>query len=477
MKLKNLKDFPKDFLWGASTSAYQVEGGTNEGGKGKNVMDLTDFGPEICDFSVASDFYHKYKEDIAMFKEMGMKSFRFSFSWARIFPDASGKVNQEGVDYYKDMINELNKHGIEPVATIYHFDMPVWLQEKGGWSNKEVVIKAYVDFAKVLLENYNDQVKYWLTINEQNMMVLGSTATDFFGAGSGLTGNAKTKDAFTQSHHMFLGQAIVSKIINTEYPHCKVGAAPNIVATYPASNKPEDYEAAIGAGVMRNWFFLDAIVRGEYNPLAYNYLKEYGWLPEITEEDKEILKDQHQDFIAFNYYSSMTVESWTEETDETGMMGVFNQQMGFRFPHIARGVPNENLQRTEYGWEIDPIGFKTTLTEMYERYRLPLMITENGMGVREELNEDMTVNDDYRIEYYTAHLTEMKKAISEGVEVFSYNPWTAIDLVSTHEGISKRYGFIFVNRHEHDLRDLKRYPKKSFYWYQELIKTNGSKLK
>ncbi|AUF83204.1 glycoside hydrolase family 1 protein [Mesoplasma syrphidae] len=471
MKIKNLKKFPEGFLWGASSSAYQCEGGWNQDGKGMSVQDLHEGTAEISDFKVTSDFYNRYKEDIAMMKAMGFKSYRFSISWTRIIPNGDGEINQSGIDFYNKVIDELLDANIEPIITMYHFDLPLELQKKGGWLNRDVTVPAFMKFAKAIFKAYGKKVKYWLTINELNLLVLMNMfGQDFL---SPTDKKYTIGEAFQIGHHLFIAQALAMKELHETFPKCLIGPAPNISSVYPASSKPEDVLAAQTAAVFRSWYWLDAPVRGEHNPIVIKWLDELGFNLEIRDGDDEILKAAKPDFVAFNYYSTMTVKAWNNESTTSKKS---DQQQGLGIPNMFMDAKNEHLGKTEFGWSIDPVGFRVTSREIFERYRLPMLLTENGIGVREELNSDMTVNDDYRIEWYKDHIIEMRKAISEGMEFIGFNPWSAMDLVSTHEGFQKRYGFIFVNRDEKDLRDLKRYRKKSSYWYEELIKNNGNNI-
>ncbi|AXK51639.1 glycoside hydrolase family 1 protein [Spiroplasma alleghenense] len=463
------KPFPKDFLWGASTSAYQVEGAWNIDGKGLSIQDVkTIKDASLADIKVAVDHYHNFKADIKMMHEMGLKSYRFSIAWTRIIPDGDGVVNSAGVKFYNDLINELIKYKIEPIVTMYHFDLPEALEQKGGWSNPET-ITAFEKYAQVLFENYGDRVKYWLTINEQNIMIM-------LGEIIGVklpNGDNKLKSIYQLNHHMMVAQAKAMVLCHEMLVNAKIGPAPNISAIYSDSNKPEDATAALNMRIMRNWFYLDVAVKGVYNPIALAYLEKQDALFEIQVDDLEVLKKAQPDFIAFNYYASSTVKFPESDLDFSQLT---DQQRVRSVAGMYQQVSNDSLDKTEFGWEIDPIGFKNTLKEIYERYNLPLIVTENGIGGYDSLDKNHQINDDYRIKYYQEHIFQIKEAINEGVEVFGYNPWSAIDLVSTHEGIKKRYGFIYVNRSDEEILDLKRYRKKSSYWYQEVIKSNGEKL-
>ncbi len=466
-QMETLK-FQKDFLWGASTSAYQVEGAWDEDGKGPSVIDMRKEYPEgTTDFKVASDHYHRYKEDIALFKEMGLKAYRFSVAWTRIYPEGVGEINSKGIEFYNNLINELIKNDIEPVVTMYHFDLPYALERKGGWSNRKT-IDAFVNYAKTLFEHFGDRVKYWLTINEQNMMILAGQII-------GTSEEKSLKDIYQQNHHMLIGQAKVMKLCHEMCPNAKIGPAPNISSIYPASPDPVDVLVANTFSSIRNWLYLDAAVWGIYNNVAWSYLLEKNATPDIEKGDMEILKNAKPDFIAFNYYSTLTVkapsnEITTEKKEDT------DQQSGIKDSKAFESADNPFLEKNQYGWEIDPVGLRITLREIYERYRLPLIITENGLGATDKLENEDTVNDDYRIDYLRKHIQQCGLAIKDGVNLFGYLPWSAIDLISTHEGCTKRYGFIYVNRDEFDLKDLRRIRKKSFYWYKNVIESNGEKL-
>lgn len=464
---KTLKPFPDDFLWGAATSAYQVEGAWNEDGKGPSVIDVRDQYPEgTTDFKVASDHYHRYKEDVALFKEIGFKSYRFSISWSRVMPNGIGEVNPKGIDFYHRLIDELLEAGITPIVTMYHFDLPQALAEMGGWSNRDS-IQWFADYAQLLFKEYGRKVKYWLTINEQNMMILHGSAIGTNDKNGG------QKDLYQQNHHMLVAQAKAMAISHEMQPENKIGPAPNIALIYPASSKPEDIMAAFNYNAIRNWLYLDAAVRGRYNDVAWSFMEEKGWLPEIKEGDIEVLASAKPDFIAFNYYTSQTVEASHNDASDAVPRSGKDQHITIGERGVYRGYHNPFLPTNEFGWEIDPIGLRSTLREINDRYHLPLMITENGLGAFDEVDAEGNVNDDYRIEYLHAYIEQMQLAITDGVQLFGYTPWSAIDLISTHQGCRKRYGFIYVNRDEFDLKDLGRLRKKSSFWYEELIRNNG----
>jgi len=467
---KDLKPFPDDFFWGASSSAYQVEGAALEDGKGPSCQDVKEIPEGTSDLSVSVDHYHRYKEDIALMAEMGFKSYRFSISWSRILPEGTGAVNPQGIAFYNNLIDECLKYGIEPIVTMFHFDMPAALDERGSWSKRES-IDWFAEFATVLFENFGDRFKYWLTINEQNMLTLVGPIIGTLHVPEGTTN--LTKEIYQQNHHQLVAQAKAMQICHQMLPQAKIGPAPNIALVYAASSKPEDVIASQNFNAIRNWLYLDAAVYGVYNNLVWSYLEEQDATPQVTEEDLAIMKAAKPDFLGINYYNTATVEASTEE-DQAGVVG--DQQSRQTFPGIARSVLNPNLVTTEFGWEIDPIGFRATVREIYSRYRLPILITENGLGAYDTLTEDGKVHDPYRIDYLRHHIEQIHLAITDGVEMMGYNPWSAIDLISTHEGIKKRYGFIYVDRDDFDLKALKRYRKDSFYWYKKVIASNGQDL-
>lgn len=455
----------KEFLWGASTSAYQVEGAYNEDGKGLSVQDVKVPNIGTPNFNVCSDHYHHFKEDIRLFSELGLKAYRFSIAWTRILPEGTGIINQKGISFYSDLIDECLKYNIEPIITMYHFDLPLALDKIGGWTNPKTM-DAFVEYAKILFENYGSRVKYWLTINEQNMMII-------YGSIIGTTTKETNHLLYQSNHYMLLAQAKVFKLCHEMFPKAKIGPAPNISATYAASSKPEDYLASLYTNAVRNWLYLDAAVWGTYNPIALDFIKKKGFSLEINNDDMEILKAGKPDFIAFNYYVTTTVETFQPKSDsQKGDQQITIEEEGF-----YQGAANTNLPFTEFGWQVDPLGFKTTLMEIYARYNLPLLVTENGLGAFDKVEPDGSIIDDYRISYLNDHIKSMQDAILCGVNVFGYCPWSAIDLISTHQGFEKRYGFIYVNRDNVDLKDLSRKKKKSFSWYHDVIVTNGLTIK
>lgn len=470
MIYKNIKNFPKDFLWGASTSAYQVEGAWNEDGKGLSVIDMLNHPEDTSDFKVASDHYHRYKEDVKLFAEMGLKAYRFSIAWTRIIPNGVGEVNKKGIEFYNNLIDELNKYNIEPIVTMYHFDLPYELEKQGGWSNRDT-IDAFVEYAKVLFENFGHKVKYWLTINEQNTMILHPGAIGIPKGGK----LPSKKELYQQNHNMLVAQAKVMNLCHEMFTNAKIGPALNITTMYGETCNPNDAIAAHNWETLRGWSFLDLAVYGRYNRLFWSYLEDRELTPVILEGDMDILKSGNPDFVAMNYYSTATIaESKGDSSDVSPRAG--DQQIMLGEPGVYRAAENPYVDKSKYGWVVDPVGLRITLRKVSERYNLPILITENGYGDKDVLEENDVINDDDRIDFIRSHLEQLQLAIADGVEMLGYCPWSAIDVVSTHQGYGKRYGFIYVNRGEFDLKDLRRIKKKSFYWYKNVIESNGKNI-
>ncbi|MEI4281631.1 glycoside hydrolase family 1 protein [Tetragenococcus halophilus] len=455
--------FPNNFLWGASISAHQTEGAYKNDGKGLTVQDtrIRD-NHEIANFTVASDHYHHYKEDIQLLAELGVKVFRFSISWARIFPQGRKEINQAGIDHYQSVIDECLAHNIQPMVTLNHFDLPQALEDMGGWSNRKTV-DAFKEYAQTVFKAYGNKVKYWLTINEPNIMLLVDQKI--------LGKQIPIKEKYQQFHHLMMAEKYAFKFCHELVDNGQIGPVPNISLVYPATSKPLDNQAALYFNSVRNWAYLDFSCFGRYNTVFKDYLKQKNISITFSPEDETVMKENFPDFIAMNFYTTMTVE---KPMDKNNMSeGISDQQsediMDWGF---YKGVTNPYLKKNQFNWTIDPDGFKTTLQTLYDRYHLPIIITENGLGAKDDLTEDKKIHDPYHIDYLKQHLEQALEAIEAGVDLFGYSPWSAIDLISVHEGISKRYGFIYVDRTEKELKQLARYKKDSFYWYQKLIQTN-----
>lgn len=468
-----VKNFPKNFLWGGATAANQFEGAYNEDGKGLSTQDiaprgivgpLTEEPTEDNMKLIGIDFYHRYKEDIKLFAEMGFKVFRLSIAWSRIFPNGDdAEPNELGLQFYDNVFDELAKYGIEPLVTISHYETPLNLAKKyDGWVNREL-IGFYENYVRTIFTRYKDKVKYWLTFNEINSVI----HAPYMSGGIWTPKEKLTKqDLYQACHHELVASALATKIGHEINPDFQIGCMILGIPTYPLSPKPDDMIAMMQKD-RETMFFADVHVRGKYPAYMNRYFKEQGISLNITEEDQEILKNT-VDFISFSYYMSVC-----ETADESLKIKGEGNIMG--------GVPNPHLAASEWGWQIDPQGLRYILNYYYDRYQKPLFIVENGLGAVDELVEDengnKTVIDDYRIKYLNDHLVQVAEAVEDGVEVMGYTTWGCIDLVSASTAqLKKRYGFIYVDRHDDGTGTLERYKKKSFNWYKEVIATNGKSL-
>jgi len=473
---QKLKQMPKGFLWGAATSAYQVEGAAAEDGKKLSQMDVLNQNTGFSDASIASDHYHRYKEDIALMKECGFNAYRFSFSWSRIFPDGAGDVNPKGVAFYDDLIDELLRNGITPVPTIYHYDMPMALVEKyDGWISRQSV-EDFASYGEFLILRYGDRIKNWLIINEQSIIVEFWKKKNYIPPK--YHDNPQIK--FQINHHMNLAQAKVSSLIHKYVKDGRAGSAIGYSPVYGLNSSPKNMLAMLNAEDLKNHFFLDIYFRGEYAPGALNYLKEHQMAPVIQEGDMEAIREGRLDFLGVNYYASKCVkypdkeknhliEAKSNLTGQKGAMGAYEVM-----PDFYEYIKNPNADTNDWDWTIDPDGMEYLLRDIYERYRIPMMITENGIGARDMLEADGRIHDDYRIDYWKKHLKAIHRAIEMGVEVEGFLPWSFVDVLSTSNGYQKRYGLVYVNRDDESPKDLNRMKKDSFYWYQKVIESNGA---
>lgn len=475
MRHNNINRFPKDFLWGASSSAFQIEGGYQEGGKGRTVADVNSFkrSEKQADTKVASDFYHHWKEDIALMKELGLKIYRFSISWARIIPDGDGAVNQEGVGFYNDVINCLLDHGIEPFVTLYHFDLPYALVEKyNGWECRDSIY-AFERYARICFEAFGDRVKHWQVHNEQNLMIRVDERMNIDEKDLYLADKMRAQ----MDYHMFLAHALAVNACHELVSGGKIGPAVSSTCTYPLTNKPEDVWAARMNDCFKTDYCLEIHATGEYPGYYMKYLKERDIVPVMEEGDKKLLQSAKMDYIAVNYYRTLCASYLpADESHPVGERAFRGNEVDFDQYGYFKDEKNINLSASAYGAQIDPMGLRIVLNEYYRRYRLPLIITENGLGAVDVLTEEGRIHDTYRIDYLRSHIEACALAIEDGVELMGYSPWSVMDLLSSHQGFKKRYGFIYVNREDHDLKDLSRIKKDSYFWYQNVIRTNGEEL-
>lgn len=483
MYFKESKGFPEGFLWGSASAAYQVEGAWNEDGKGVTNWDKfvripnKTFKETTGDKAV--DHYHRYKEDVALMAEMGLKTYRFSIAWARIYPNGNGEVNEAGLKFYDDLINECIKYGIEPMVTVYHWDMPQALEDSyHGWENRKIV-DDYVNYATTLFKRYGDRVKYWITMNEQNI---------FTGLGwlkgmhpPGLTDDFKK--FYQVNHHAFMAHAKAVIALKEICPDAKVGASFAYSPSYAIDCKPENAMAKADYDDLQNYWWMDAYAYGRYPIAGMKYLQSTGVAPQLEAGDIELMKQAASlvDFMGVNYYQTIVAEY--NPIDGVGMNNVFNTT-GKKGTATVSGMPglyknpqNEFLPTTDWDWTIDPMGLRMCCREITSRYALPIVISENGLGAFDKKEEDNSIHDPYRIAYLKAHIEELKKAVDDGCDVIAYCTWSYTDLLSWLNGYQKRYGFVYIDREEDENSGtLNRYKKDSYYWYQKVIETNGEEL-
>ena len=473
---------PDNFLWGGATAANQCEGAYREGGRGLSSVDVIPFGPDrmpvargqmkmlACDSEhsypahEAIDMYHHFKEDIALFAQMGFKCYRLSVSWTRIFPNGDDETpNEEGIRFYNDLFDECLRNGIEPLVTICHFDTPVALIKKyGGWKDRRMV-DAYLRYCEVLFRQYGKKVKYWITFNEINMLL----HMPFMGAGIVFEeGENPEQVKYQAAHHELLASAKAVKLAHEIMPVAKVGCMLAAGQFYPYTCAPADVYKAMECD-RDNYFFIDVQARGTYPVWAVKRMEKAGVRIQTEAGDEDILKAGVVDFVSLSYYCSRCISSDPEILK--------NKSRGNA---VINAVINPYLKSSEWGWQIDPLGLRITLNTLYDRYGKPLFIVENGLGANDAVEEDGTIHDPYRIDYMREHIKAMMEAVNEdGIPLLGYTCWGCIDLVSASTGeMKKRYGMIYVDKQNDGSGDLKRLKKDSFYWYQKVIRTNGEDL-
>ncbi|MFX3625168.1 MAG: glycoside hydrolase family 1 protein [Ectobacillus sp.] len=473
-----LASFPKDFLWGSASAAYQVEGAWNEDGKGPSIWDTYTKIPgttyENTNGDVAVDHYGKYKEDVALMAEMGLKAYRFSIAWSRIYPEGRGEANEKGLQFYDNLINELLRYNIEPVITIYHWDVPQALMDLyGAWESREI-IEDFNQYCITLYKRYGDRVKYWVTLNEQNVFIgLG------YRNGIHPPGVKDLKRMYEANHIANLANAKAIQSFRRYVPNGKIGPSFAYGPTYAATSHPNDVLAYENAEELNNYWWLDVYCWGKYPKVAWRYLEEQGLTPTVQEDDWILLAHGKPDFIGVNYYRTGTVEMNPLDGVGEGRMNTSGKKGTTEesgIPGLYKTKRNPHLEATNWDWEIDPTGLRIGLRRLTSRYGLPVLITENGLGEFDKLEENNMVNDDYRIDYIRTHIEACQNAISDGVELLGYCTWSFTDLLSWLNGYQKRYGFVYINRDEHSEKDLRRIKKKSFYWYKKVIATNGQDI-
>ncbi|MGQ9005842.1 6-phospho-beta-glucosidase [Bacillus subtilis] len=471
------ESFPKHFLWGSASAAYQIEGAWNEDGKGPSVWDVFTKIPgktfKGTNGDIAVDHYHRFKEDVALMAEMGLKAYRFSVSWPRVFSKGKGEINEAGLAFYDRLIDELLSHHIEPVLTLYHWDLPQALMDEYGGFESRNIIEEFNHYYITLYKRFGDRVKYWVTLNEQNYNFNHGFITAMHPPG------VKDRKRFYEANHIaFLANAKAIESFREYVPEGKIGPSFAYSPAYPLSSHPEDILAFENAEEFMNNWWLDMYCWGTYPQIPFRYLEKQGWAPTIEAGDMDLLAKGKPDFVGVNYYQTITYERnpldgvSEGKMNTTGQKGT-NQETGI--PGVFKTKKNPHLTTSNWDWTIDPIGLRIGLRRITSRYQLPVFITENGLGEFDKV-EDGTVQDDYRIDYLRSHLEQCRQAISDGVDLIGYCSWSFTDLLSWLNGYQKRYGFVYVNRDEESTSDLKRLKKKSFYWYQDVIKTNGESL-
>lgn len=480
--------FPKGFLWGGATSAHQFEGGISDGTRGLSVPDMVTGGNRTTPRYITSeilpdryypshesvDFYHRYKEDIALYGEMGFGVFRMSINWARLFPTGEEEApNQEGIEFYHNVFRELKKYGIEPLVTLSHYEMPYPLARKyDGWTSREV-IPLFLHYCECVFNEYKGEVNYWLTFNEINILLM-SVYGNINGGGilppgdCVAVGTAVKVDEgwdvpqkrYTALHNQLIASAQAVQMAHRIDPNNKVGGMLLGRLAYPYTCKPEDALKAQQVMRQANYYCGDVHVRGSYPSFAKWLWKKEGVHVDVSEEDAQILKNGTVDFLSFSYYSSTTA------TDDPNVPIASGNMM--------RGPGNPYLKSSEWGWTIDPEGLRYYLNELYDRYQIPLMVVENGLGAVDVMEEDGSIHDPYRIDYLRSHIRAMADAIEDGVDLIGYTMWGCTDLVSASTGeMHKRYGFVYVDKDNDGNGDLSRHRKDSFYWFKKVTETNG----
>lgn len=472
--------FRRDFLWGGATAANQCEGASFEDGRGLANVDLMPLGKDryavgcgekkmdnfdadhIYPALSAVDFYHHYAEDIRLFAEMGFKTFRLSIAWTRIFPLGDEEVpNEKGIQFYQDVFRLCHQYGIEPLVTINHFDCPMHLVKKfGGWRSRQM-IDCYIKLCHVLFTRFKDEVKYWLTFNEINMIL------HFPFVAAGLTFE-QTENRFqtiiTAVHHQLVASALATKLAHEINPLFQIGCMIAAGSYYPETCHPKDYWKAI-CDNREVYMFPDVQVRGYYANYAKKWIEQKQAKIPFVDDDEKILQKYTVDFVSFSYYSSRVSTHQLDKSKQTES-------------NIFASAVNPYLQISQWGWAIDPLGFRSTLNELYDRYQKPLFVVENGLGAKDVIEHDGQIHDSYRIEYLRQHILAMKDAVDlDGVDIMGYTTWGCIDLISNGTGESdKRYGLIYVDRDNLGHGTYQRRKKDSFYWYQNVIASNGENV-
>ena len=450
------------FFWGNSVSSMQTEGGWNEDGKSLSVYDVRKADENLSDWHFANDNYHNFIEDFDLMQDIGMNMYRFQISWSRVVKDGTGDWNEEGLKYYDKFIDELKKRGIEPMICLYHFDMPLYLAEKyNGFLDKKVV-KAFVRFGREMVKRFSCKCKWWITFNEQSLYSQPDIAFRIAGY---TKGERTTNELYQIMHNVMTAHAEISNFIH-ENSDAKVGGMLAYSEVYPASCRPSDVKCAKEWDEFINFSLLDCFAGRGYSPAMLAAVKNHNIDMKVLPDEIEAICKLKNDFLSFSYYASTTVDSL--KIPEGTLPNYY----------LMKGkTKNQYIDTTEWGWQIDPLGLRDAINKIYQRYRIPVFPVENGIGVRETWDGKNAIEDDYRIKYHKDHINAVRDAMNkDGAVVLGYLGWGLIDILSSSGDMEKRYGMVYVNRGNHDLRDMKRVPKKSYYWFKNVILSNGKNM-
>ncbi|MFZ2186875.1 glycoside hydrolase family 1 protein [Streptococcus parauberis] len=449
------------FFWGNSVSSMQTEGGWNQGGKSLSVYDIREATDQLSDWHFANDNYNNYIEDFDYMKELGMNMYRFQISWSRVVKEGDGEFNEEGIAYYSQFIDDLLARGIEPMICLYHFDMPLHLAKDYNGFMSKYVKDAFIRYGKEMVDRFGNRVKYWITFNEQNIFHF----REGFHISGYDQGDESIQDLYQIAHNVMICHAEIANYIH-ETTDAKIGGMLAYSEVYPASPRPEDIKVAREWDEFVNQTLIECYVNGNYSRQHLAYAKANAIDLGIIDGEMESLAKLKSDFMSFSYYSSTTISA---KNIPEGTPPNFYLDFGKE--------ANPYIESTEWEWQIDPLGFRDVLNKLYQRYKVPVFPIENGIGVRETWDGENPIQDDYRIDYHKDHIKAMFDSMTEdGVEVIGYLGWGLIDILSSKGDMEKRYGLVYVNRSNHDLKDMKRVPKKSFDWFKNMIASNGSSV-
>ncbi|EKH6434260.1 glycoside hydrolase family 1 protein [Klebsiella oxytoca] len=456
------RTLPADFLWGNSVSSMQTEGAWNEGGKGMSVYDIRQPAEFASDWKVATDSYHRYREDFDLMQDLGMNCYRFQIAWSRVCPEGDGEFNEEGIAFYHQFIDELIARGIEPMICLYHFDMPLSLAERFNGFTDRRVMEAFIRYGQKMIDCFGDKVKWWLTFNEQNLYHM----PDAFLISGYMRGEKTLRELYQIQHHVMMAHVHLTQYLHQAKPQCLMGGMLAHALVYPATCKPRDILCAQQLDEFLNQNLLRAFAGEGYSPEVMHVVAREGLEDIYRAEDLTLMEQVKIDYLAFSYYASKALDS---DPIPPGTPVNYYMQFGDK--------KNDYLEATEWGWQIDPLGFRTIITRYYNDWRLPVFPIENGIGVIESWDGVNQVADDYRIAYHRDHINAMKEAIfDDGAQVIGYLGWGLIDILSSQGDMRKRYGVVYVNRENHDLKDLKRVPKKSYAWLKRVIHSHGAEM-